>query len=184
MMKSAKTGFALALVLLLALCVCASASIVDQKKSTLTGTGNVKQLTCNAVVTLDSGVYTYSYALTYDIGPDIVHIFKVQNPNCAAYFNASNVPVDAGTFDNPADSNSNWIPWYNGQFAVGETRTFSYKSYYAPMEIDVYCYAVDGGTAAIGKTLGMRDVIPEPSSLAALVFGIAGTGSLLIKRRK
>lgn len=184
MLKSLKKTAALALVLLLALCVCASAGIVAQKTSTLTGSGNVKQLTCDAVVSLDAGVYTYSYTLTYDLGPDAVHIYKVQNPNYSAYFDADNTPYDASKFDNPADGNSGWVAWLNGELIEGESRAFSYQSFYAPMEIDVYCYAVDGGSAAIGKTLGMGDMIPEPSSLMALVFGIVGTGSLIIRRRK
>jgi hypothetical protein len=186
MLKSIKTAAALGLVLLLMLCVCASASIVDQKTSTLTGNGNVKQLTCNAVVTLDAGVYTYSYTLTYDIGPDAVHIYKIQNPNCCAYFNAANMPNDASKFTNPADGNSNWVGWLNGQFVVGTTRTFSYQSLYAPIvrDLEVYHYAVDGGSAAIGKTLGMRDAIPEPSSLIALMFGVVGTVSVVARRRR
>ncbi|MEN6358074.1 MAG: PEP-CTERM sorting domain-containing protein [Armatimonadota bacterium] len=183
-LKSVKTTAVFALVMLLMLCVCASAGIVDQKTSTLKGSGNVQQLICDAVVTLDGGIYTYTYTLTYDIGPATVHIYKVQNPNYASYYNASNTPNDAGIFTNPANGNSNWIGWQNGALDVGGSRVFSYQSSRAPMDIDVYCYAVDGGSAAIGKTLGMGETIPEPSSLLVLAFGAVGTGSLIIRRRK
>lgn len=177
-----------ATILLLVTCMSASADIaIVQRSTTLTGAGAVKNIACNAAVTRASdGIFTYAYELIYNTGTSPVHTYKVQNPGHINFFGAENQPVGKlnGEFDNPtwalADT---WVTWLNGVINPGQTRTFSYKSIYAPQEIEVWTYAVDGGSTAVGKTLGMGNTIPEPSSLLALVFGVAGLLPI-VRRRK
>jgi len=169
--------------LMLALCVSASAGVVRTKTSYLTGNMVIgtKGLKCDAVVSkgLDN-VFTYEYTLTYTAGVASIHTYKVQNPNTRPYTNAAN--TDA--FTNPPDGSATFVQWLSGAMPVGDVRTFSYKSIYAPMELDVYTIAADTGTSALGKTLGMSGTIPEPSSLAALLFGAVGLVPLVMRRRK
>lgn len=170
--------------LLMGLCVSASAMV---SHSHLVGDLVTTEdgLICNAVVSQVGNVYTYDYTLIYTAGIGPIHIFDVENPNAGAFFDAVNQPVGKpDEFTDPADGNAGWVDWIDGEIRVGDTRTFSYKSYYAPMEIEVWTYVINGGTSAVGTTLGMRDMIPEPSSLAALLFGAAGLLPLVIKRRK
>lgn len=145
-------------------------------------------LACNSVVDLENGIYTYNYTLIYTAGVGGIHIFDVENPNKVAFDTTSNVPVGtapAGTaFTNPNPGTTDWIEWLGGELNVGETRKFSYTSTRAPMEISVWTYVVDGGTSAVGTTLGMGAMVPEPSSFAALLFGAAGLLPLVIKKRK
>lgn len=157
-----------AVVLLLVSSVSASADWT--KTSYLNGTlttGYPQGLKCDALVTFLDGIYTYSYTLTYSGGLSPIHTYKVYNPNQSAFFSA----INNDGFTNPADGTANQVSWINGTVQVGESFTFTYQSYYAPMEIDVYTVAIDTGKSATGKTLGMGAVIPEPSSMAALLFG-------------
>lgn len=171
--------------LLVALCVSASAEVVAHKKTYITGDTTIGSITCDAVVdrALD-GTYKYDYQLTYTTGTSAVHTFEIQNPNWAGFFGSSNTPTEVGKFDNPADGNANWLVWINGELPVHGTRTFSYLSRYAPQDIVVWTFVIDGGGSASGQTIGMGDTIPEPSSLAALLLGGAGLIPLIIRRRK
>lgn len=179
---------ALASLLMLAVlvsCVPAGADFVRDKTTNLLGYDNVGQLTVYSLVTRDAGVYTYSYTVTYDVGSADVHIFGLENPNDAAYSDAANDVA----FDNPIYSAGSYasIEW-NGDairvLGVGETAQFSYKSLYAPQDIDVYCYAIDGGAAAEGGAIGMGDVIPEPAGMLVLIVGAAGILPRMIRRGK
>lgn len=163
--------------------------------SYITGEDSVGSITCNATVShgLD-GIYTYSYELTYTTGTNDVHIFSVEDPSASEFFLAANVPADvppvANHFLDPTyDVENPWVTWINGNLkapvgGVVDTRTFSYQSYYAPAEIDVFTYVMNGGDFAFGTTLGMGALIPEPSSFAALLFGAVGLVPLVIRRRK
>jgi len=174
--------------LVFGLSVSASAYVCDHSEGYLegnlaTGTG----LACNAVVDFTGGIYTYTYTLIYSAGminpvsglaPQI-HLFDVDNPNGCRFFGAA-----ADGFTPLATEGNGTVDWINGTINVGETRTFSYQSYSAPMEIYVYTYVENGGTYAEGETLGMGSMIPEPSSLAAILLGAAGMLPLAIRRRK
>lgn len=177
----------LAVLLVLALCISASASVVASWTSHLIGTGDINDITCNATVTkgVDS-VYTYAYELVYTTGSAAVHTYKIQNPNAASFYNATNTSSDtAGHFTDPAAGSDGWVYWTGGFINVGDTRTFSYQSVYAPMtDIQAWGVVIDGGTAATGKTLAMGASTPEPSSLAALLLGAVGLVPVMIKRRK
>ena len=132
--------------------------------------------------------------MIYLIGVSDVHIFGLENPNASEFFGAANVPdPDAGKhFTDPTYSvllPSANVEWIDGNLkapvlGVIDTRTFSYKSYFAPMVIPVYAYVIDGGDSAEGETLGMGATVPEPSSLAALLFGAVGLVPLVMRRRK
>lgn len=154
------------LVIMLASSISASADWT--KTSYLTGTlATGQNLQCDAVVSLLNGVYTYNYTLTFVAGASEIHTYKVYNTNYSGFFNAAN----GDGFTNPTSGNASQISWINGVLAPGHSCSFSYQSYYAPMEIDVYTYAVDTGKSATGKTIGMGALIPEPSSIVALFFG-------------
>jgi hypothetical protein len=173
------------MLVVLATCVPAGADFVRDKTTNLMGYDNVGQLTVYSLVTKDAGVYTYSYSVTYDVGTADVHIFGLENPNDAAYSDAAN----SMTFDNPIYSagyyaNIEWAGDAMRVLSVGQTAQFSYKSLYAPQDIDVYCYAIDGGAAADGGAIGMGDVIPEPASMLVLIAGVAGMLPKVIRRGK
>lgn len=159
-----------------------SASADWTKTSYLNGTlttGTPEGLRCDALVTVLDSVYTYSYTLTYTGGVAPIHTYYVLNPNASSFFGATN----GDGFVNPLDSAIGQVKWINGAIAVGQTCTFTYKSLYAPMDIDVYTVAVDTGTSAMGRTLGMGAVIPEPSSFAVLLVGAAGLVPLMRRRK-
>lgn len=177
-----------AVVLVLGLGVSASAVQVAHSEGYLAGTlAEGTGLACNAVVDLTEGVYTYTYTLIYNQGikdplsgnAPYIHLFDVENPNGKSFFGAAGQGFTA-----PADGNDLAVEWFNGEIREGETRTFSYKSLCAPMEIEVFTWVVDDGTYATGTTLGMGSMIPEPSSLLALVLGTAGLVPFAIRRRK
>lgn len=157
-----------------ALSVAASALVVDEETTTLTGLKSVKSVTCHAVVDLAGGIYTYTYDLTYNEGA-VIHIYRVQNPNLRSFFDALNVPLgETDEFTNPLNGSASWVSWTNGDLTQGQSRSFSYKSYYKPQEIEVWCWVVDGGDNATGKTIGMSAYIPEPGSLVVVSLGIIG----------
>lgn len=177
-----------AAILMLALCVSASADIVVATSTDhMTGTGTIRDITCDSVVTRAlNNVYTYTYSLSYTNGTSAVHTYRIQNPNGVAFHGAYNLPVGTGSvaFTNPPDA-TGWINWTLGTMVVGGTATFSYQSMYAPMlDIKGWEIAIDGGGSATGKTLVMGDTLPEPSSLAAFLFGAAGLVPMVIRRRK
>jgi len=188
-----KVLLAAAALLMLALCVSASAVQVAHDEGYLTGdlaTGT--GLACNAVVDLEGGIYTYTYTLIFNQGlvnpltglVGAIHIFDIQNINGSEFLSATNTLGTGTHFTNPTPGSPDWLEWVSGEIKVGQTRTFSYTSTYAPMEITVWTYVINGGTSADGKTLGMSDTIPEPSSLAAFLFGVAGLVPMVIRRRK
>lgn len=174
--------------LVLGLSVSASADVYAERTDYLTGllvTGD-SGLELHAVVTrgLDL-VYTYEYTLTYTAGNAPINIFSVENPTPTQFNNAANVSGTGTAFNNPAfNASYGMIDWTGGELAVGGTRTFSYKSVYGPQIIGVYTWVGDHGDSAEGETLGMGAMIPEPSSLAALLFGAVGLVPLVIRRRK
>ncbi len=186
-MSSLRKTALLAVLLMLALCVSASANVVASWTEHLIGTGDINDITCNAAV--DKGidnVYTYTYELIYNTGKAAVHTYSIENPNIGSFFDAANTSsAPAGHFTDPVAGAPGWITWTGGSINVGETRTFSYKSTYAPMtDVHGRQYVIDGGTAAIGNTIVMGSTIPEPSSMLAVLFGAAGLLPFMIRRRK
>jgi len=172
----------LVMVALLVMGLGVSASADWTKTSYLTGnlvTGT-QGLKCDALVTVLGNVYTYSYTLTFSAGVAPIHTYKVYNPQTSGFFGGTNTDG----FTNPANGTAAQIQWLNGTMAVGTSCVFTYQSYCAPQDIDVYTYAIDTGRSAYGRTLGMGAMIPEPSSLAALLFGAAGLLPLVTRRRK
>jgi len=175
---------AVLLAAMMTLSIAAGATVVDEETTYLTGTGAVQSIRCHAVVDLAGGVYTYSYDLTYLAGTSAVHIYKVQNPNYVTFYDADNVPYgEPGEFTDPIDGTTSWVQWIEGQLDVGGSRTFSYLSLYKPQEIDVWCYGVDGGSMAIGRTIGMSAFIPAPGSIVVVSMGILGLIPVVRRRR-
>ena len=168
-----------------ALSLPAGAALYLEDFGAMTGKLAVKHIGVHAVVDLTGGIYTYTYDLTYDTGTASVQIYKVKNPNGAAFFAVSNVPLgEPNVFTNPAPGSTAWVIWDEGILAVGTSRTFSYQSYYQPMlDKEVFCQAVDGASTATGKTIGMSSMIPEPGSILAISVGIIGLIPVVRRRR-
>jgi len=168
-----------------ALSVAANAAVVAEKTTSLTGTGLVKTLSCHAVVDKTGSVFTYTYDLTYVLGSESVHTYKVQNPSLVPFYGADNSPYgEPREFTDPADGNGAWVSWLQGNLDQGQTTSFSYQSLYQPMmDKDVYCQAIDSANFAIGKTIGMGTTIPEPGSIVAMSFGILGLIPMVRRRR-
>ncbi|MBI2842714.1 MAG: PEP-CTERM sorting domain-containing protein [Armatimonadetes bacterium] len=151
-------------------------------------TGPLGALDLAATVDLMGSYFKYTYDLAYtsaNVGPGEqppqVHVFSVENMDDRAYTNATN----SDGFTNPSYGQF-WyeIKWIDGYLALGETVRFTYDSIYAPAEIPVHAYAVNGGAAAEGKTLGISSAaIPEPSSIAGLAMALVGVLPVLRKRR-
>lgn len=168
---------------LLALTVCAGAhaSFVLDRNTELVGYDTLQHLSLYSLVTVDAGIYTYSYDLRYDAGTVAsAEVFSVANWEDLGFYGAAN----GKDFQNPAYSPGDLeIKWIDGHITMGETVHFSYQSVYAPSEIEVYAYAVDGGAAAEGSALGMTTAVPEPSSLAGLALAAFGVVPLLRRRK-
>lgn len=173
----------------------ASAGFVVDKTTTLLGDDNVIQLTVYSLVTSHiangSTVFNYTYTVTYNAGSADIHFFGVENPYDRPYFGTNNSPIDANAFTDPVYESSSGVPFfiewtgdYGRVLTTGQTRTFSYQSFYAPLATDVYCYAIDGGSAAEGGVIGMGPVVPEPASLLALACGVAGMAPGIIRHRR
>ena len=171
-------------VLTLTLCATANAAFVMDRYGELTGTGKLEHLTLYSLVTVDAGVYTYAYDLTYDVGTvATAEVFSVANWEDLPFFGAAN---------NDGFTDPDYVPfqgevlWVDGFIALNETVHFSYQSIYGPSEISVYAYAIDGGYFADGyeAALGMTTAIPEPASVAGLALGILGFVPIALRRRK
>lgn len=188
MTRSYTRLMAVAVALLMAMCVAVSAdTVVLSSTDTITGAGGIQSVTCNAVVTkgLDN-IFTYTYELVFETGDATIHTYIVQNPNNVNFFDAANVPASgASAFLNPADGDSDWLQWANGNIHQGGICTFSYKSAYAPMfDIKGWQITINGGSSAVGRTIVMGDTIPEPGSALVLLMGVAGLVPMAIRRRR
>lgn len=180
---------ALFLVALLTLTICAAASaagvFVRDLHGDLNGTGPLQHLSLYSLVTREGGIYTYAYDLTYDVGTvTMAEVFSVSNWEDLAFLpGASN----NDGFTNPVyTSGDGEIKWFDGHIAKNQTVHFEYTSIYAPSEIGVYAYAVDGGGFADGEmaALGMTTAIPEPASVAGLMMGVLGFVPAVLRRRR
>jgi len=161
----------------LLLCVSADAYT---RETTLTGTLGTLRLIADASKV--GSEWLYSYELYYQTGSVELYTFSVGNPMQVAYTNAENTD----DFTNPG-YNPIWeeVKWWDGWMEVGDTVTFSYKSYNMPnLDIDVDCYAQDGGKIAWGKTIGMSELIPEPSTFAGVAIAILGLAPTLLRKRR
>lgn len=177
----------LLLVMMVALSISASAEVYQTRPDSVI-TGNLGTFSLDATVYRDlvdsRYVYTYEYALTYDTyGAEefLAEGFQIGNLSKAAIFDVSNT----GDFTDFADGVYDPIVWLGNYIDEGQTVTFSFKSFNRPFEnpISVNCNVLDGGTTAIGETIGMAAMIPEPSAFAAVGLGILGVLPM-IKRRK
>jgi hypothetical protein len=136
--------------------------------------GDLGILDLHTVVTLDggTGIYTYIYELTATDVHSPVHHFDVGNPNQLEFFDAMNVGADQPFVDPVYEDWLTSVLWSYGEILPGNTATFTYESYYGPIEGDVS--ALNLGTRAIGRTYVM---VPEPvtaGSMAFLFMGLAG----------
>jgi hypothetical protein len=139
--------------------------------------GELGSLDLGCVVTLDSGVYTYTYELTATAVVNPVHLFDVGNPKRLEFTDATNVG-GSHSFQNPVFLDYlTSVAWANGELKFGETGTFVYKSVWGPRE--VFTSVSGGGISSDGVTLGM---VPEPGMLS--LVGLCALGALgLIRRR-
>jgi hypothetical protein len=174
-----KTAF-LALVVLPAVLALAVAASAETQPSTLSGPLGTFDLL--AEVSQSGSLWTYTYTLTYVSGGPETETFSVGNPLTVAYSNALNT----SDFTNPSYSPV-WteVKWTNGWMLVGDSVTFSFQSQNRPMfDMPVDCYAADGGKIAWGTTIGMSEIIPEPSSFAGLAIAVFGLAPKLLKKRR
>ena len=175
-----RASLIVSLLALATLLLCVSA---DAFTRTTTLTGDLGTLKLIADASKSGSEWLYSYELTFQTGVEEVYKFSVGNPMQVAFTEAANTDE----FIDPEYAPS-WIEvqWYDGWMEVGDTVTFSYKSDNMPnLDIPVDCYAADLGKTASGKTIGMSELIPEPSTFAGIamaIFGLAPT--ILIRRRK
>ncbi|MCE5323839.1 PEP-CTERM sorting domain-containing protein [bacterium] len=131
-------------------------------------------LTAQVTTNID-GSYHYEYTLdfqqsTYMSGEALTE-FSVANRDNLAFTNQGSDHV----FSNAVSSNS--VLWVNGNVGVGNTVKFWYDSFYSYKVVEV---TLSGGLPSSGDTLGM--VIPEPSSIIALLTALGGF-AFLRKRR-
>ncbi|MCX6344643.1 MAG: PEP-CTERM sorting domain-containing protein [Armatimonadetes bacterium] len=168
-----------AIIVAIALSVPASALTLDTTLTGYLGAGNVD---VHAVVTKTANIYDYNYTISYVTGATL-HLFGIANDSGVSYFDAAN----NGGFINPEynalDAYAD-IEWLGSAIEAGQSRTFSYQSEYAPMDITVYAYALNSAGYAEGDTLGMGAMIPEPSSILALALGLTGCAPFVIRRKK
>jgi hypothetical protein len=140
--------------------------------------GELGSLDLHCVVSLDSGVYTYTYELTATAVVNPVHLFDVGNPNQLVFTDAVNWGTSHSFTDPTYKDFLTSVAWTNGELKFGETGTFVYETVYAPME--VFTSVSGGGISSDGVTLGM--MIPEPGMLS--LVGLCALGALgLIRRR-
>jgi hypothetical protein len=143
-------------------------------------TGQLGTVGVHAVVTQTGSTYLYNYDVTATSVSTAVSLFDVGNVEQLDFTNATNVGA-THAFTNPT-----YLPfltsvtWVDGELDNTKTATFSYKSDYAPIQVET---SVSGaGLSANGSTLGMTSV-PEPSTVS--LFGMGALGVLgLIRRRK
>ncbi len=180
-------GFVVVLIALS--CSLSFANVIASKTTQLLGSGAVGDIQVYSQVDeVPDGsafLYTYTYTLTYLSGTATAHDFGIDNPNDSAFFNASNTPTSGGHFVDPVyvAGSYDFIEWNTGgSLPVNGTDTFSYQSLYKPQDVDVYAFMMDGGSTAQGEVIGMSDVIPEPSALAALALGILAVAPKLVRR--
>jgi len=135
--------------------------------------GGLGTFILDSTATQNGSVWSYDYVLTYvsTVEGGVAHVFVVGNPNNCQYSNATST----GGFTNPS-----WptpaLEWLNGSLSVGNSATFHYESAYAPDIVPVNALVVNSGTYAVGYTLGMGTVVPEPGCLAGLgtLVGLSG----------
>ena len=174
-----RASIIVSLLALAALLLSASAYAYTQTDYLLGELGTFKLISSANVV---SGEWLYSYDLTYQTGGPEVYVFSVGNPMQVAFWEAENTDE---FFDPPYDPEWAEVKWVDGWMEVGDTVTFSYKSANMPnFDIPVDCYAMDGGMIASGSTIGMSEVIPEPSAFAGVAMAIVGLAPMLFRRRR
>jgi hypothetical protein len=138
-----------------------------------------------ATVTEFGGVYHYEYELafsdSYLVNADQgikapLTTFSVGNLLDLEFVNAGN---DGGLL-NPVHgvTSLNSVLWKNGTVPVGTTVKFWFDSPHPYQEVGV---TMQGGRVASGTTLGM---VPEPTTMATVMLGIAGFGGTLLRRHR
>jgi hypothetical protein len=186
-LKTRTGALILVALLTLMLCATANAAFVRDLQGDLWGTGGLQHLSLYSLVTVDAGIYTYAYDLTYDQGTVLTaEVFSVSNWEDMPFLGTPNAPTNNKDFTNPVYTPADGqVRWFDGHIYKDETVHFTYQSVYAPSEIGVYAFTGDGGYYAEGEyaALGMTGVIPEPSSLAGLALAVFGFAPILRRRR-
>ncbi len=168
--------------IVLAFVITCGAAMAESTTHTLYGALGTFSLVCDTTFT--NGVWIYSYTLNFIQGEAEAASFSVGNPNLVYFWDAANTASPENQFINPTYNPAfESVRWYDGYMEEGDVVTFSYKSYNAPMDIPVYCYAKDGGRIATGYTRGMGEIIPEPSSFAAMGMALVGFIPLMRRRK-
>lgn len=177
--------------MIMGLAVASTAGLVQELPTKLTGDLGVLDLVARVYSGNSGGFteFTYSYELTftdqyYTDSP--CEYWDVANDSASPFYNADDVAGFfglGGTSSSPLSSDP--IYWVGGMMTEGQTVTFSYKSRYAPMMnvFTVTSFAADGGRSAVGDTIGMSGLVPEPGAFAVLAMGLAGIVPV-IRRRK
>jgi hypothetical protein len=129
--------------------------------------GNLGTLQLTAIVTYDSGVYSYWYELYAEEIVSPVHVFDVGNVDQLQYWGAWNEGADYPFQDPQWQPGYTSVTWRFGELRNGSTARFGYYSEYGPDFVATT--ALDSGKNAEGYTYGM--VIPEPA-LGSLAVGL------------
>lgn len=178
MSRQSKLALVFGLILVLASITIAQAWAVTDNPyiSNLFRTGSrpySNQLTATVTTNLD-GTYHYAYELIYDsaaFAGQLLTSFSVANDYDMPFTN------QWCDYDFTAAQSDNSIYWYVN-LPLGTTVNFSYDS---PAFYDVVNSAMLAGLPAGGLTLGM---VPEPGTVAALLFGLCGAMWAGIKRKR
>lgn len=132
------------------------------------------QLTATVTYNPQSGLYHYLYSLVYSASANNGKLtsFSIANLNNLA---STGWGCSESSLVHATSSSS--VLWNSGTVSTGRTVTFWYDSVHPYGEVNV---TVTGGLPSGGYTLGM---VPEPSSLLAMAFGLGGVFWTRLRRR-
>lgn len=116
--------------------------------------------------------YLYSLAFVHTYGTNRLSAFSVGRMAYQAFANQ-----DCNETSLIVAASNNSVLWNSGSVLLGHTVTVSYDSFWSYGEVDVTATA---GMPSGGKTVGM---VPEPSSLLAVAFGLGGVLWTSLKRK-
>lgn len=134
----------------------------------------LNQLTATVTINPDN-TYHYVYSLVFSTNSGQLKQFSIGNLKNLPYTNRACSEAAL-----PIGSSSNSVLWASPTtITTAKTVVFSYDSIYSYGEVNVTINT--GGMPSTIKTLGM---VPEPSSLLAVAFGVSGVLWTRLRRRR